>query len=442
MIGYTVKIWLVSCLVVACNSGRVSFESKETTKETTIEGADNNAGEITQQVKPIITGRPLDILLVIDSSRSMEVVHDTLSKKLRPLLEKVKDSDWRIVITTATFTDCLRAVIDKDDKNHEQIFADTINGLMFKNLQKLEQYFSNWEDTVRMATKALPTVAGSKLQYSMPLRTTDTFAAPQLLTESNRIVLLRDRPTWCTAEVSSNNTGKDTPRAHWLRDESMLAILLITDEDAFSGDSSPHFNNGSEVIPPYFDAPLPPPPTDVEDPNHHTHPNCGCIAKESSAKESSAKEKSCECITDFWTRIAALRQPHVTAKIYGLLNEKYSKHYLRWRGKSEGDGKSEEELFDRHSWIKKEGDTGNETTADFESILNSISTDVAQQMHKTYPLDRFPDGDTLKVIFVYDDDSTKEQPASSYRIEGRNLIFNESPPLEVKAIKVTFSFKQ
>ena len=427
MIGYTVKIWLVSCLVVACNSGRVSFESKETTKETTIEGADNNAGEITQQVKPIITGRPLDILLVIDSSGSMKKVHDTLSKHLEPLLKKVKNSDWRIVITTATFTDCLRAEIDKDDENYEETFIAAINGLIVTEEQRQqgqekenESYVSDWEDTVRMATKALPTKDGSKLQYNLPLRTTETFTAPQQLIyhDPNDVLeVLKDRPTWCTADVNHKNAGEDTPRAHWLRDESMLAILLITDEDAFSGDSWPPNSSPS--------------PAEAKG-----HPNCGC--------DEGDLKGSCQCLNKFWRRLTEIRNPRVTAKVYGLLNtldESHSKFYLGWRSKSEED-ENEEKLFDSYSSIYKNDENDKREVADFESILNSISTDVAQQMHKTYPLDRFPDGGTLKVIFAYDDDSTKEQPASSYRIEGRNLIFNESPPLEVKAIKVTFSFKQ
>ena len=446
MVGYALKIWLVICLVVACNSGQVGFESNETTEETVIEDDDNKAkvGETDQEISPVIADRPLDILLVIDNSGSMGPAHESLSGNLDGLIDKVRDSDWRIVITTATFTDCLRAVINKDDPNYESLFTDAIEGLKppkeeeipgLDQEKRVEYDLSNMEDTVRMATKALPTVAGSKFHYSLPLRSTETFVVPPqflVLPYENDDLdkLYRGRPTWCT-------TRRGTPPAHWLRDKSMLVILLITDEDAFSGDVFTLTNSlGMKV---YQTADLLTPQLPPEADPVPVDPHCRC--------EESDVKRSCKCIDLFWERLTAIRKPRITAKIYGLLSESFSKFYLGWTSDSGENGEKPfggEKLFDSYSWLYKQKRTENPdpTLADFTTVLEKISTDVALQMNKTYQLNRFHDGGTSKVIFVYADKKTKEQPADSYRIEGRTLVFNESPPTDVKAIKVTFSFKQ
>ena len=376
------RIFLIIYMVMACNTGRVTFNPGDANKENEDKSADNTpkVGSVTQKIDPIITNRPLDILLVIDNSSSMNRVHENLSNNLSPLLQKVRDSDWRIVITTATFTDCLRAVINKGDNNYNAIFINTISELKNRKLQGRERSLSNTEDTVRMATKALPTVSGSQLQYNLPLRS----LGHRIADEGNNFHLTR--PTWCTGDVNHQDNGQKT--AHWLRDESMLAILLITDEDAYSGD-------GIGL-------------------------DCGCDFNE--------PVRSCRCIDDLWRRISALRKPKIDAKIYGLLSS-VSDHYLKWRS---ADG---QQLFDYHQQVDASGNT---QTNNFASVLDEISTNVAEQMHKTYSLNRSHDGKTSEVTFVYSDKSRKKQ--TSYKIEGRTLIFNENPPSNVKEIEVSFSY--
>ncbi|RZA18314.1 MAG: hypothetical protein EOP10_21280, partial [Proteobacteria bacterium] len=69
----------------------------------------------------------LDLLLVIDNSGSMKEEQENLSGKLAPLLSFVKDSDWRIgVVTTDPNDGCLRALISKSDVNANAAFASAV----------------------------------------------------------------------------------------------------------------------------------------------------------------------------------------------------------------------------------------------------------------------------------------------------------------------------
>ncbi|MDQ3233780.1 MAG: DUF2460 domain-containing protein, partial [Pseudobdellovibrionaceae bacterium] len=70
----------------------------------------------------------LDVLVVVDTSGSMKEEQGNLSTKLLPLLSYVKDSDWKIgVVTTDPNEGCLRGLIRKGDRNAEQLFASAVN---------------------------------------------------------------------------------------------------------------------------------------------------------------------------------------------------------------------------------------------------------------------------------------------------------------------------
>ncbi len=69
----------------------------------------------------------LDILVVIDNSGSMAEEQQNLSTKLSPLLSYVQDSDWRIgVVTTDPDDGCLRGLVNKGDRNPQQAFAAAV----------------------------------------------------------------------------------------------------------------------------------------------------------------------------------------------------------------------------------------------------------------------------------------------------------------------------
>ncbi len=70
----------------------------------------------------------LDVLLVVDNSGSMDAEQANLSNKLAPLLSYVKDSDWKIgVVTTDPSDGCLRGLVRKGEVNAAQKFAAAVN---------------------------------------------------------------------------------------------------------------------------------------------------------------------------------------------------------------------------------------------------------------------------------------------------------------------------
>ena len=69
----------------------------------------------------------LDILIVIDNSGSMAEEQNNLATKLLPLLTYVAESDWKIgVVTTDAADGCMRDVITKGQSNVEGAFAAAI----------------------------------------------------------------------------------------------------------------------------------------------------------------------------------------------------------------------------------------------------------------------------------------------------------------------------
>lgn len=70
----------------------------------------------------------LDLVVVIDNSGSMKAEQENLSNKLVPLLESVKNSDWKInVVTTDPVDGCTRGgVISKNDANASSAFRAAV----------------------------------------------------------------------------------------------------------------------------------------------------------------------------------------------------------------------------------------------------------------------------------------------------------------------------
>lgn len=69
----------------------------------------------------------LDIALVIDNSGSMDEEQQNLSNKLSLLTSAINNTDWRIgLISTDPVETCVRSVITKNDPNREQKFKDAV----------------------------------------------------------------------------------------------------------------------------------------------------------------------------------------------------------------------------------------------------------------------------------------------------------------------------
>ena len=259
-----VKLLAILGILVACNKDKMatSFSSDQAASEKSTESF----------VPEKKTHDKLDILLVIDESGSMNPVHRTLSSRLDDLLVAVKDSDWQIAITTTNPLSCLLTVIDKNTPNYKQVFTETINQ---KNLQASYKDYS-LHDYWKAEHAIWGAIRGLR---------GDCVVARSYSKEKTSIV---GYGLELAAESRGGFNSMCQKKEKWLRDGSMLAVLLITDEDHQC--------------------------------NHHH----GCH------------------ITDFYFYLKSIRVPHATGRVYGLLNEAENQLFLGWKDE---DGES---LFDYH----------------------------------------------------------------------------------------------
>lgn len=141
-----------------------------------------------------VVDRMLDILIVIDNSTTMNTANRELSEKIAPLISKISASDWQIAITTSTITDCLRGLLIKGENDLAE-FKEIVSKVHSRYLSYADRASSNNEQVVKMATRAL---------QGMPL-----------------------------AKHAGQNIDIDCSgrKEHWVRANSMLVVLLISDEN-------------------------------------------------------------------------------------------------------------------------------------------------------------------------------------------------------------------
>ena len=261
------KLLVILAMLIACNKNktRAGFSSEQTSAAETTES-------FTTEKK---THDKLDILLVIDESGSMSEAHLTLASRLNDLLAAVSDSDWQIAITTTNPLSCLLTVIDKNTPNYEQTFAETIT---LKNLQTSYKDYSLYEfaDAEQAIGGAIRGLRGDCIvarSYDKKKASVSGYYGELV------------------AESYGGFNSRCQKKEKWLRDGSMLAVLLITDED-------------HQCV--------------------HTH---GCH------------------MADFYFYLKSIRTPHATGRVYGLLNGNESKAFLGWKDENG------ESLFDYHDSV-------------------------------------------------------------------------------------------
>lgn len=86
-----------------------------------------NSGTPATQTFNQSASKPLDLLVMIDNSNSMQQEQVNLSQRLLPLLSYINDSDWRIgVVTTDPANGCLRRLIKKGDADAMTAFSQAV----------------------------------------------------------------------------------------------------------------------------------------------------------------------------------------------------------------------------------------------------------------------------------------------------------------------------
>jgi hypothetical protein len=258
----------------------------------------------------------LDILVVIDNSTSMTEEQQNLAAKLEPLLSHVEKADWQIsVITTYDQDTCQRALIKKSDANAKTKFSNAVNAGV-NQLAGVERGI-------------LRSVVGLKAQC------------------------------------------KTQP---WLRSDSTLAVLIVSDEDNCS------IENGQYACP-------------------------------------GQPDLNSNYLFDY---LSTIRKPGVDAKVYGLIWEPGT---VCSTGHSQGT--TYKEVIDRTG-----GKIGSICDADYSTTLRAMSQDIAQIVKYEFPLAHSPDDGTLQIL-------VDEQVWDKFVLEGQTLKFTQPPPFGSK-VEVTY----
>ena len=150
-----------------------------------------------------IAKRPLDILLVVDTSGSMDEERDALGSNLSSLFTHVRETDWRIAVTTTNPKLCLRTgwIIPKPDTDEKlQDAKDKFNDIV---TQQIKNHKNNNEHPILMAVNALGGDLTSKAYDD----------------------------TNCRGRQTSTNTDTySAPASPWVRSDSHVVVIIITDE--------------------------------------------------------------------------------------------------------------------------------------------------------------------------------------------------------------------
>lgn len=292
----------------------------------------------------------LDILMVIDNSGSMEEAQKNVAQGLPALLNYVSGSNWQIAITSTDSRECIRRIITADTVDYEQVFSETIKSLGING--------SATEEAILMTQRGL-------------------------LGECH---------------------GNTTP---WLRDNSSLAIIIVTDEDYQCYKSLNYKKNPKK-------------PSDKRQPTKVET----CYNK----KDSKTKQLAdfYQPIDDLYSYLQQIRILGSSAKIYGIINpqDDYqqggwlklgSKWFVNWRSK---DGKRK--LFDQRADIFSD-------RAGYDMILQNISADISVILKDQFVLQREPSPGTM-VIKVTTEGVTKELHTDEYMMNGTTLTLNHKPP--------------
>lgn len=257
----------------------------------------------------------LDLLVVVDNSASMREEQQNLATKLQPLLSKVETSDWQIkVVTTDQADGCDGALIKKGDVDAAQRFEQAV------------------------------------LQAGVRGDGTERGIAQAVL-------------------------GLQCPQQPWVRQDSTIAVLVLTDED------NCHIGNFDDG-------------------------NYGCQGEPGRAGEH---------LTDYLSTIRTIGKD---ARVYGLL----------WHPTATQD-QCTTALNRGHEYAKvieaTQGKFGSICEADYTATLEAISADVAQAIDYEFELKDNPDDGSLEVL-------VDGQPWSKFEVVGKVVKFTEVPPLGSK----------
>ena len=172
-----------------------------------------NDGRETYRQSEATVQRPLDVLLVVDTSGSMSDKRRGLGTRLSKLLTHIDNSNWRLAITTTDAGQCLlqkwiiskrQGVFNRDQDDFNAIISgDNQSGDTgeIRTITGNSMSESGIADDERPILMAINGLGGNEVN-----RSTET--------------------AWCRGRRSTTTLNSD-----WLAQDSMIAVILVTDED-------------------------------------------------------------------------------------------------------------------------------------------------------------------------------------------------------------------
>lgn len=266
----------------------------------------------------------VDIVVVVDNSGSMAEEQANLSSRMAPLLSAIRDSDWRVLVTTTDPEDrvtgflgrCAISPITKSDLNPEARFQNLVR------------------------------------------------AAGTNGTGTERPFLQAANALNCLYEGSN-----------WIRPDSTVAVLILTDED-----------------------------------------NCHIDVERGYGCAGAADADGAYLIN----KLASMRKVGTDAKVYGIF----------WHPTQQCSTALKQATRVADVVQRTGGTWGSICDADYSATLTRISQDVAQILKADFVLKSTPDAGTFRM-------TVNGQPWSAYVLTGRNVHFTANPPVGA-AIAVTY----
>ena len=336
------QLAVVVILLSSCNKfGFMSFGGggggggNENKKPQPVTG--NNTKATLETFSPKVSNQQsLDILLVIDNSSGMYPVHLGLSERLTELLSTVSESDWQIAIATSDPRDCVETIINKQTAEYQQVFSKALSSLK-------DNIGTTHGQPIRMA------VAGLK----------------------------------------ANCLKKP-----WLRDNSTVAVLIVTDEDNYAL-------------------------------------QCGDVDQTGRTIKTPLDPKQCH-VEALYSYLQEIRVPRVTARVYGLLNDKKKTSFMAWKDQQ---GNS---IFDHVDQVYLPTGAGNiKNKADYSETLRKISQNINSAMQKTYVLKNKGNAQ-VEAVTVSHQLGKRKLAVSEYQVDGNVLTITSELPMATTSIEVSY----
>ena len=222
-------------------------KKKDVTKSTAIAGgvADDNKQYIQDATN---SKRPLDILLVVDVSQSMSEIRSGLGTRLNILLEQIKENDWRLAITTTNIYDCLpekwillktpQGKFTRDSTEFNSIISEGNDScgelcrVCPPNSPTCPEWSEEWiwrglrnsEHPITMAINGL----GGNIAHHLPK---DNPTDSDCQTDGNKCKYPEIPEEYRGKMICSGRRSLTTLNNDWLRAESMVAVIIVTEED-------------------------------------------------------------------------------------------------------------------------------------------------------------------------------------------------------------------